>query len=111
MEVAVGITAGHGVYAKSEILYLEQVLNEQFGNGEGEVNRIRVICPITDPLGSFVFVHIENGDSFFESKRDLEEYRDAVMEFIARLDGVTKAAVTLMVHRGSQVEDAKKVKV
>ena len=94
MDCTVGITADHGMNAKSEILYLEQVLEEQFGNEEG---RIRVICPITDPyvvhhgsLGSFVFVHIQNEDGFFESKRDLEEYRDSVMEFIATLDGVTE---------------------
>ncbi len=65
-----GLTADHGMNAKAtsdgvpNVLYLETVLKEQFGDG------IRVICPITDPyvlhhgaLGSAVTVYLpENLD-------------------------------------------------
>lgn len=94
MDCVIGITADHGMNEKSEILYLQQIVDEEFDNEDG---RIRVICPITDPyvvhhgsLGSFVYVYIQNDDGFFETKRDLEEYRDSVMEFISALDGVTE---------------------
>ena len=62
-----GITADHGMNAKNDVsgspqvIYLETVLKEQFGDD------IKVICPITDPyvvhhgaLGSLVMVHLED---------------------------------------------------
>ena len=61
----VGIVADHGMTdkctpdGKPQVVFLEKVLNEQFGAGT-----VRVICPITDPfvkhhgaLGSFVRVY------------------------------------------------------
>lgn len=64
----VGATADHGMNAKQKpngepnVIYLETVLNEKFGEG------FRVILPITDPyvkhhgaLGSFAVVHCPKG--------------------------------------------------
>ena len=61
----VAVTADHGMNDKAlddgrpHVLYLEDILNAQFGSGA-----VRVICPITDPfvrhhgaLGSFVRVY------------------------------------------------------
>ena len=61
----VGVTADHGMNAKTgpdgrpNVVYLESLLRERFGTG------IRVVCPITDPyvvhhgsLGSAVMVHV-----------------------------------------------------
>lgn len=61
----IGATADHGMNAKQKadgspnVIYVESLLNEQFGPG------FRVICPITDPyvkhhgaLGSYVSVHL-----------------------------------------------------
>ena len=61
----VGVTADHGMNDKAlpdgrpHVIFLEDVLNRQFGAGS-----VRVICPITDPfvrhhgaLGSFVRVY------------------------------------------------------
>lgn len=61
----VGVTADHGMNAKTgpdgrpNVVYLESLLRERFGAG------IRVVCPITDPyvvhhgsLGSAVMVHV-----------------------------------------------------
>ncbi|WP_257669036.1 phosphonoacetate hydrolase [Parapedobacter tibetensis] len=63
----VGATADHGMNAKIKadgsphVLYLEDILEAQFGAG------FRVICPITDPyvkhhgaLGSYAVIHIED---------------------------------------------------
>jgi phosphonoacetate hydrolase len=63
------VTADHGMNDKAledgrpHVLYLEDLLNAQFGNGA-----VRVICPITDPfvrhhgaLGSFVRVYRRDG--------------------------------------------------
>jgi phosphonoacetate hydrolase len=65
----VGVTADHGMNDKAladgrpHVLYLEDILNAQFGTGA-----VRVICPITDPfvrhhgaLGSFVRVYRRDG--------------------------------------------------
>jgi phosphonoacetate hydrolase len=65
----VAVTADHGMNDKAlsdgcpHVLYLEDILNTQFGSGA-----VRVICPITDPfvrhhgaLGSFVRVYRNNG--------------------------------------------------
>src|SRR3984885_6962335 len=65
----VGATADHGMNDKAlpdgspHVIYLEDVLNRQFGAGA-----VRVICPITDPfvrhhgaLGSFVRVYAKTG--------------------------------------------------
>jgi phosphonoacetate hydrolase len=65
----VGVTADHGMNDKAlpdgspHVLFLEDLLNAQFGAGA-----VRVICPITDPfvrhhgaLGSFVRVYRNNG--------------------------------------------------
>ncbi len=81
-----GITADHGMNAKTHlngepnVLFLESLLTEQFGPG------IRVICPITDPyvvhhgaLGSAVTVYLpETAD------------RAAVARWILSLDGITE---------------------
>lgn len=63
----IGATADHGMNAKitaegtPNVLYIETMLTEKFGNG------FRVICPITDPyvkhhgaLGSYVVVHVDD---------------------------------------------------
>ena len=65
----VAVTADHGMNDKAlddgrpHVLYLEDLLNADFGNGA-----VRVICPITDPfvrhhgaLGSFVRVYRQKG--------------------------------------------------
>jgi len=65
----VAVTADHGMNDKAlpdgrpHVLFLEDVLNAEFGAGA-----VRVICPITDPfvrhhgaLGSFVRVYRNNG--------------------------------------------------
>jgi len=65
----VAMTADHGMHDKAladdrpHVLYLEDILNAQFGGGAA-----RVICPITDPfvrhhgaLGSFVRVYRREG--------------------------------------------------
>jgi phosphonoacetate hydrolase len=65
----VGVTADHGMNDKAlpdgspHVIFLEDVLNRQFGAGA-----VRVICPITDPfvrhhgaLGSFVRVYAKTG--------------------------------------------------
>lgn len=67
----VAVTADHGMNDKAlpdgrpHVVFLEDVLNAQFGAGA-----VRVICPITDPfvrhhgaLGSFVRVYRRNGVS------------------------------------------------
>jgi phosphonoacetate hydrolase len=64
----IGITPDHGMNAKvnedgkPNVLYIEDMLEEQFGK-----DLFRVICPITDPyvkhhgaLGSYVVVHIND---------------------------------------------------
>lgn len=61
----VGVTADHGMNAKTrpdgspDVVYLESLLRDRFGEGT------RVVCPITDPyvvhhgsLGSAVMVHV-----------------------------------------------------
>lgn len=71
----VGATADHGMNAKVKadgspnVLYVETMLREKFGNG------FRVICPITDPyvkhhgaLGSYVVVHISDKNKIAEVK-------------------------------------------
>jgi len=63
----IGATADHGMNAKIKtdgspnVLFIETMLNEKFGEG------FRVICPITDPyvkhhgaLGSYVVVHLSD---------------------------------------------------
>ena len=70
----VGLTADHGMNDKAlpdggpHVLYLEDILNAQFGSGA-----VRVICPITDPfvrhhgaLGSFVRVYRNEGAPLVE---------------------------------------------
>ena len=77
-----GITADHGMNAKCRedgtprVIYLEDELCEQFGDGN------KVICPITDPyvahhgaLGSYVTVHLAEAGQAAEIAgwiRDLE---------------------------------------
>jgi phosphonoacetate hydrolase len=58
----VGLVADHGMNDKPRVIFLEDELNERFGEGAA-----RVICPITDPfvrhhgaLGSFVRVYDRN---------------------------------------------------
>jgi len=78
----VGITADHGMNAKTDaqglpqVIFLETALNRHFGPG------FRVICPITDPyvvhhgaLGSAVAVHVPGGVEFEDLERWLWEQR------------------------------------
>ena len=91
----VGVVADHGMKDKSlangepNVVYLEEVLARQFGEGA-----VRVICPITDPfvrhhgaLGSFVRVYLRRA-------RDLDRLMDASRRLPgveAVLDGSTAA--------------------
>jgi phosphonoacetate hydrolase len=72
----IGATADHGMNAKVKedgspnVLYIETMLNDKFGDG------FRVICPITDPyvkhhgaLGSYVVVHLDNPSTAPEVKQ------------------------------------------
>lgn len=72
----VGATADHGMNAKQlpdgspNVMYVETLLDEQFGKGS------RVICPITDPyvkhhgaLGSYVVVHLKDASRAAEIGR------------------------------------------
>jgi phosphonoacetate hydrolase len=81
-----GVTADHGMNAKSDeagkprVIYLEDALLEQFGDG------FKVICPITDPyvvhhgaLGSYVTAHLEDPGRSTE-----------IAEWLRGLDGVTE---------------------
>jgi phosphonoacetate hydrolase len=82
----VGAVPDHGMNAKinaagkPNVLFVEDLLEEKFGNG------FRVICPITDPyvkhhgaLGSYVVVHISN-------KLIIDEVKDWLLE----IPGVTE---------------------
>lgn len=82
----VALTADHGMNAKNDVsgnpnvIYVESVLTEKFGDG------IRVICPITDPyvvhhgaLGSLVMVHL--GDPSIEGE---------VAAFLGQIAGITE---------------------
>jgi len=82
----VGITADHGMNAKSgpdgrpNVLFLETLLNEQFGAG------FRVICPIVDP---YVIHHGAMGSAvmvYCPSSAPLDE----VARWIRQLPGVTE---------------------
>jgi len=81
----VGIVADHGMTdkctpdGKPQVVFLEKILNEQFGAGT-----VRVICPITDPfvkhhgaLGSFVRVYATGKTS-----------PEVLMDAAARIPGV-----------------------
>ena len=81
-----GITADHGMKAKSDeegkprVIYLEDALQERFGDGS------KVICPITDPyvvhhgaLGSYVTVHLEEREKVNE-----------IADWVRSLDGVSE---------------------
>ena len=81
----VGIVADHGMTDKCtpdgepQVVFLEKMLNEQFGPGS-----VRVICPITDPfvkhhgaLGSFVRVYATGKTS-----------PETLMDAAARIPGV-----------------------
>jgi len=82
----VGATADHGMNAKQNpdgspnVIYLETLLNEQFGGG------IKVILPITDPyvvhhgaLGSFAVVHLPSPDLI-----------EPAFQYLDSLEGVTE---------------------
>ena len=71
LDCVIGITADHGMNDKTEIIYLQQLLNEEFLEFD---DRIKVICPINDPyvvhhgnLGSCMF-DIDNDDNFSMEK-------------------------------------------
>ena len=87
----VAATADHGMNAKCDadgkpqVIYLEDLLEAQFGEG------LKVICPITDPyvvhhgaLGSAVTVHLP--DRLLDSATGLQE----VQGWILGLPGVTE---------------------
>jgi len=96
LECTIGITADHGMNDKTEIIYLQQVLDKEFKHVFGD--RIRVICPITDPyvvhhgsLGSFVYVYVnEEGFEELEVDAEFDEFKQSVMEFLESLQGVTE---------------------
>lgn len=77
----VGATADHGMNAKVKadgspnVLFIEDMLEEKFGDPSGNRNGFRVICPITDPyvkhhgaLGSYVVVHLSDKSKTNEIK-------------------------------------------
>jgi len=81
-----GLTADHGMNAKVDasgnprVLYLEEMLESEFGPG------FRVICPITDPyvkhhgaLGSYAVVHLTD-----------KSQTTRVGHWLSRLSGVTE---------------------
>jgi len=80
-----GLTADHGMNAKHDadglpnVIYLESLLHDQFGEGA------QVICPITDPyvlhhgaLGSLVMVHLDDSSQ-----------ADSIGRWILSLDGIS----------------------
>ena len=82
----VGITADHGMNAKNgadgnpNVIYLESLLDENFGTGN------KVICPITDPyvvhhgsLGSEVMVYLQDASQ-----------TTTIADWVFRLDGITE---------------------
>ncbi|BCU76795.1 phosphonoacetate hydrolase [Luteolibacter sp. LG18] len=82
----VAATADHGMNAKNKadgspnVIYVETLLKEHFGNG------LRVICPITDPyvvhhgaLGSLVMVHLDDVSK-----------ADEIADFLIRQTGITE---------------------
>ncbi len=82
----VGATADHGMNAKQKldgkpnVIYLEALLTEQFGED------IRVVPPITDPyvrhhgaLGAFVVVHVFDPTLI-----------DPVLDYVNEIDGITE---------------------
>ena len=84
----VGITADHGMNSKQKpdgapnVIYLESVLNQEFGAG------FRVILPITDPhlvhhgaLGSFAQVHLPT---------DCPATLGEILRFVQGLPGMTE---------------------
>ncbi|PWT70763.1 MAG: phosphonoacetate hydrolase [Bacteroidetes bacterium] len=79
LDAIIGSTPDHGMNAKVDetgrpnVLYLENLLEKEFGSG------IRVICPITDPyvrhhgaLGSYVVVHMDDKSKILVVKSWLE---------------------------------------
>lgn len=81
-----GCTADHGMNAKAKgdgspnVLYIETMLHQTFGNG------FRVICPITDPyvkhhgsLGSYAVVYVQDMSKIHEVKN-----------WLARQPGITE---------------------
>lgn len=86
-DAIIGITADHGMNAKHNadgspnVIYLESLLQEEFGES------VQVICPITDPyvkhhgaLGSLVMIHL--------SDRSLEERVEKRLKQIAEITEV-----------------------
>ena len=76
----IGLTADHGMSAKTDaagrpqVLYLQQVLDERLGAGA-----TRVILPITDPyvvhhgaLGSYATVHLPNAEAIARARAAIE---------------------------------------
>ena len=91
----IGATADHGMNAKQRsdgspnVIYLETVLTERFGEG------IRVILPITDPyvvhhgaLGAFAVVHLPDPDMV-----------RSTMDFLMELNGITEVYDTATAAR------------
>ena len=82
--VLLGATADHGMNAKQNadgtpnVIYLETILREKFGEG------IRVICPITDPyvrhhaaLGSYVEVYLPPAVSAHKAAKAIQLIKGA----------------------------------
>ena len=85
-----GVTADHGMNAKQtadgkpNVIYLETILREEFGES------IRVICPITDPyvrhhaaLGSYVEVYLPPAVSLHKAMKSIQLLK-GVTEVYAR---------------------------
>jgi len=106
LNAIIGTTPDHGMNAKvnsegkPNVLFVEDMLEEKFGNG------FRVICPITDPyvkhhgaLGSYVVVHIQD-------KKIIPE----VKEWLIRQRGITEVydkenAVLLLEQPADRIGD------
>jgi phosphonoacetate hydrolase len=95
----IGITADHGMNAKSRIIYLEDVLEE------GGMASHRVVLPITDPyvvhhgaLGSFAWVHLPAAD--VERAREILAGLDGVEEVYSR-----EEAAVIFEHPADRIGD------
>lgn len=89
----VALTADHGMNAKHDetgkpdVIYLQSLLDDQFGAGN-----TRVILPITDPyvvhhgaLGSFATIYLE--DSLNKPVRDFLSTIDGLQEVLGNIEG------------------------
>tara|TARA_Y100000588_G_scaffold283536_1_gene301030 strand:- start:237 stop:1508 length:1272 start_codon:yes stop_codon:yes gene_type:complete len=102
----IGITADHGMNAKDKpdgspnVIYLESLLDEEFGKGND------VICPITDP---YVVHHASLGSEVMVYLKDPSQTAE-IADWIFQLDGITEVmdrptAVKKMELPGDRIGD------